>query len=624
MGVVYQAGIPCVFQVSLREVKSLARIEVSGARPIDPASASSRRVDGTIVDLKGESCPLSDVAVYNQGSFATDYAYGFGLGPAIMAACLQKAEVLSVSIGKGTYEIPMERVAVISFKDKSYLTDSGLRCPIMGKLVGVVAVAGDAPNGNGRLAMYPSTIAELRLEKVEGAPKDEAGAPEAAESLGTASCYGAGGAQPSLSLAQAQSEIYSPAIDWSGTDSVLAFRAALGDFEESGVPDQGNSGLMLEKTVTRAVLPIQVGQAYWAVPFGAIKEFGMDAKGGLSISLMDGSAMRGQPYKNWNGLVGKGSAGVARLARKKIPARVSFLEAGLGAGLGVGAIAAKDLAISCTLKESMQQVYGQSDYLDWSLSLSIENKGSAPIAFGGDILLMDCRGDDYDGAYVSYAVGSPAKDFENGDFDPEAQAYSIANFENRWNDGTMRGWRNGGTYIFGDPPDFKAEATLCNAKLAAGASLNVVKEFTQGSYIDGHDRVLVVLPCASSGSGKYRPILTFAPSGSAKGEWSLRSVQLLRMTKDDALASLRSAKGDVPLSVLALHWLTALDPAAAAPILDQNVRGSAKGLPLIASIQLLKNSGLKAGDEALTAIKAIAAGDSGWAATIAKRYLGKK
>ena len=168
-GIVYQAGIPCIYEVQLSDVKSMARVEVSGAKPVDPTFASPSGMDGTIVDLKGTSYALTGVALYCQGSFDTGYAYNYGFGSAVMASCLREAEVITITLGKGSYEIPMGRVAGLSFKDKYYLSDSGLRCPLMGKISGLVAVAGDTPSG--RVAMYPSSIAEVRLAKTGVVPK---------------------------------------------------------------------------------------------------------------------------------------------------------------------------------------------------------------------------------------------------------------------------------------------------------------------------------------------------------------------------------------------------------------------------------------------------------------------
>ena len=184
----------------------------------------------------------------------------------------------------------------------------------------------------------------------------------------------------------------------------------------------------------------------------------MDAKGGLAIALKDGSVLRGTAYKNWVGLVGTtAKGGVARLARQKLPARVAFLQP--------GTIQANGLEISASLKESMQEPYGQRGYLDWAMKLEIRNASGASLKFGDDIILMDCAGGlSYDGDYVAYSPLASAHDPGNPDFDAEAQAYSIANFARWWSDGTMREFRNGGTYSMGDPPDFKPERTTATPR----------------------------------------------------------------------------------------------------------------------------------------------------------------
>ncbi|HET6452348.1 MAG TPA: hypothetical protein VFI08_13605, partial [Spirochaetia bacterium] len=340
----------------------------------------------------------------------------------------------------------------------------------------------------------------------------------------------------------------------------------------------------------------------------------VDPAGTVSLTLRDGSTARGTLYRNWRGFVGDGQQGETRLSAQKLPARVSFVEPGTLFAMG--------LSITGSLEENMESPYGQRDYLDWKLHLSIENPGSSTVKFGRDIMLLDCTSAGlFDGAYVSYAPGAPARKPEVTDFDPESHAYSLANFEQWWGDGTLRAYRNGGTYVMADPPDHTAEPTICNTSLSAGASTRMVKEFTQGSYVDPHTRVLVVLPAVSAAGGKARIVLGFRKKAGSDGSWVLDSSKTIRLTRDELLSYVNADESDPPLSVLALHWLADVDPSAVAPILDRNICAATAGLPLVASIQLLANSHLQPSQEELASLQTLARDGDDWASRAAKRYL---
>jgi tetratricopeptide (TPR) repeat protein len=647
LGYVYQAGIRCLYQIELGDVKSIARIEATGGsyRASDGVASWARACD--LTDRTGVTYSLTDAGLYCESSFSSGYSY-WGVGSGFRGKCLEEADSLAMALGKGSYAVPLSEIARLSLKDGYFISSRGLRCPLMGKLIDLVAIAGATPRG--RVALYASAIADLVLARASpqsaAPPRSEPASGDGSSSPGwSLSCYHASSGSPFLRLKTAKSEIYSPDIDWGASDNALAFRAALEDYSEGVKLNEDSTAIFWDKTMEAEVVPIQIGQACWAIPFRTIKEFGMDAKGGLSVTLDDGKVLRGLPYKNWTGLAGVASSGAVNLSRKELPARAvvaSATDAATSpavaptspavaptsptpAPTGAEVKRARDLAISGTLTESMRQVYGQRDYLDWSLELSMANEGGGTLSFGKDLILMDCHGQLYDGAYLSYTPGAPASSPATGDFDPESQAYAIANFEDNWGDGTMRGFRNGGTFTLGDPPDSKPQPTICNTKLAAGTSTRLSAEFTQGSYVDPHDRVLVALPAVSGPSGSYRLILGFVKADPGKGAWSLRSVQAIRLTTDELLASYRAAKGDPPIRVLSLHWLAALDPVAASSILKEGICGTLGGQDRIASIQLLENAALKPDDEETTAIKAIATGDKDdWSAKVARRFLGEK
>jgi hypothetical protein len=609
-GFVYQAGIPCQYHIDFTNVKSISRIDAAAPAKGHPDTGRSGVLSGTVTDMKGRSFELNDLHLYYRGSF--DSGYGWWGVAAIRGKCLSDADALTLSLGMGGYDVPLSQIARISFKDKFYLSQSGFRCPFVGKPLQLVALVGQLPKG--RVALYPSSVAEVSLSVTEDASRGEKPSDEGPGATSSLSCFRAGASTPFLGLSNVRAEVYSPAINWETTDASLAFRAALEDYSESGRPNADSSAMLWDKTFECRSVPVQVGQEYWAVPFSAIRDLHMDAKGVLAISLRDGSMMHGSPYRNWKGLVGDAPEGETRLTLQKLPARVSFLEPGTLFAMGLG--------ISGSLVESQQSPYGQRGYLDWAMTLTIENSTAAALQFGKDILLMDCTHEGlFDGAFVSYATGAPDKKPEISDFDAESQAYSLANFERWWSDGTMRGFRNGGTYVFGDPPDHGAEETICNSTLAAGATVKLVKEFTQGSYVRPESRVLVVLPAVSRGAARSRLVLSFVKPDRPGDTWVLDSVRAVRLTRDDLLAALKAAGSDPAFGVLALHWLTDLDPAAAAPFIDQNIRTPGRGLLLVASIQLLTNSHLQPGAGTLAAIRTLAGGDD-WAARVAKRYMG--
>ncbi|RPI79417.1 MAG: hypothetical protein EHM45_03045 [Desulfobacteraceae bacterium] len=286
----------------------------------------------------------------------------------------------------------------------------------------------------------------------------------------------------------------------------------------------------------------------------------------------------------------------------------------------------KELTISGSLSEEMRQIYGQKDYLAWDLKLTIKNISNIPLSFGDDILLMEGDGKElFDGAYVTYSNDSPDKP-ENSDYLNKAHSYGLANFERRWSDGTMRGFRNGGTYSFAGPPEYKPEKTICNTTLAAGGTVKIEKTFKQGSYIHPHTRALLVLPSVKSGKSFYRIILTFKPSASVKGKWNLNAQKTIILSKAELLKLVQISGIDTAMTVLGLNWLTQTDTKAALPVLSSNIRTRKPGLPLVASLQLLADIDVDVDQETLNTIQAIAsnstAGD--WLVSTANRYLTTK
>jgi tetratricopeptide (TPR) repeat protein len=333
MGAFYVADIRCEYRILLTDVKSISRLE---AGPIDAPPRPQKdyeKFDCRIVDKAGVARELTDAEFLFKGAFDTPYTWSIGgMGPAIQAACLDPLDALGVDLGKGSYDVPLDSLASISLKDKTFVSAGGLHCPAAGAAGGLIAVVGETPRG--RMAIYASSISELEISAIKprlGAEDDSLQDDKA----WTADCATSTGAKPFLSLADARCEIYSPEIDWRGADSVLAFRAALDDYREAASPTADRSGLFNDKTYYSKALPIAIGDTYMAVPFRLIKEFGLDAKGNLSITMLDGSALKGLPYKNWRGLVDGagldaydssqgGKTGSPRLDRQKIPAHVAL------------------------------------------------------------------------------------------------------------------------------------------------------------------------------------------------------------------------------------------------------------------------------------------------------------
>lgn len=592
-------------------MRSIARIGAAVPAERESASQAPRKDTCQVSHVKGGSSQLTNACLYYRGTFDSGYS-NRGVGEGIRGAELQTLDVLTMRLGKGSYQVPLSSISSISFKNKSYLTDSGFRCPFVGT-PDLVVLAGQTPNG--RVAVLPSSIDELSFsasDSASDAPGRSFSAPPALK--WSASGFEAGAETPSQGFSNIRTEVYSPAINWEAGDISLAFRAAIEDYRESGQPNKDRSGMIWDKTFETRTVPVQVGPECLAVPFSMIRNLSVDSKGVPAITLRSGSVIRGTPYKNWRGFVWDSSEGASHMALSSVPPRLVFEEPGKVYAMGLG--------ITASIVESIQHLYGQSDYLEWAMTLRIENTSRAPVQFGKDILLMDCSWSGaFDGVYAAYGPGAPEQKPQMTDFDSECQAYALANFERCWADGTMRGYRNGGTYVFGDPPDYHAEKSVCNSTLAAGAEVAVENEFTQGSYVEGHNRLLVILPAVSSGSARFRLVLSFVRPDRS-GTWVLDSALAVRLTKDDLVASLKSANHDVPLSVLVLHWLTDVDPSAAAPFIDEYIRSTDRGLRQVASIQLLANSRLQPGPEALAQIKSLASGGRGWAALVAKRFLG--
>jgi tetratricopeptide (TPR) repeat protein len=318
-GFVYQADAQCPFRIELRSVKSIARIDIGATKAERFSAGDFSRRDCRMIDMDGVSYAMTDVGFFSRNTFSTGWRWGPSEITEEGLDDDRYNSVISITLGAGSYGIPLNRVASLSFKDKSFISRGGFRCPFFGKIAKLVVIAGDTPQG--RLAMYTSSIAELEITREEY-HRDPT--PKVSWSI---ACSTIASARPYLNLAEAQSEIFSTGIDWNATDSILAFRASLYDYKERV---DINKRMAIDYSLSIEAIPISVGHAHWAVPFRLVNSIGMDAKGNLRIALKDGSVMKGLAYKNWTGFVGKTAQGVYRLARQKIPAYVAFLEAEVG------------------------------------------------------------------------------------------------------------------------------------------------------------------------------------------------------------------------------------------------------------------------------------------------------
>jgi hypothetical protein len=274
----------------------------------------------------------------------------------------------------------------------------------------------------------------------------------------------------------------------------------------------------------------------------------------------------------------------------------------------------------------MEQPFNQRRYLAWTAKITVSNITKTSVDFGDDILIMAGNGKkDFDGAYIAYSNESSAN-ASNSDYFNRSQAYALGNYERSWSDGTMRGYRNGGTYSFADPPDYKPEVTICNTTLNAGKTASVVKVFTQGSYFNLHTRVLLVIPEMKSGKNSSRLVVEFTPSAKTKGDWVQKSVRTINLAKADLLKLIGESKGDSAMTILALNWLAKVDEATVKPILTSIVKEKNDERLLVTSIEIFSNMGIEPDTETLATIKSIAALNStfDWAAYSAKRYLKAK
>ncbi len=266
------------------------------------------------------------------------------------------------------------------------------------------------------------------------------------------------------------------------------------------------------------------------------------------------------------------------------------------------------LGVSCWLDESVSESSGR---LRWKINLTMRNDSGEELFFGDDMVLMEGQGErSYDGVYVAYHAKVPEKSPGNWDFYGRATAFGIANFERNWPDGTSRGYRNGGTYSFADPPDYKPKKTFCNTSLLPGKSVPYESVLEQGTWTNPEmrDSVLLLLPEVknSSASLRFRSVLTFKRSYKAKNRWDLKKISAVALEKAKLEALLASPKKDVAMRIIALNCLAAADKDAVAKFLLADIKDNSESLELVSAIQLLGLYDITPDAEALSVINDLA------------------
>jgi hypothetical protein len=288
----------------------------------------------------------------------------------------------------------------------------------------------------------------------------------------------------------------------------------------------------------------------------------------------------------------------------------------------------KTLNITAAVAESELPATPYSDgNLQFNIALDVANSGKSDVQFGNDMILMDVSPtQDFTGVYSKEEYKSAANDKPMGgdrEFNP-ADNYAVGVYLERQIDRSPSGPGSGQQ----PSKTTSGPESICNAALAHGAQAKYSNELQQGQWLrrDLSSRLLLALPemQAASASTKpamrYRMILTIGRATTG-APWALRDKKLVLLQKDNLMQMLNDSKSDLPLRILALNWLAAIDKDAARPILLENVKTIKAEQEVAASIQLLRFYKVAVDADTIAAMKKIAQGKDFWSKRAAEAYL---
>jgi len=272
-----------------------------------------------------------------------------------------------------------------------------------------------------------------------------------------------------------------------------------------------------------------------------------------------------------------------------------------------------------------------SGKLQWKVNLTLKNNSKKEIFFGDDIILMEGQPEEmYDGVYTIYHPNAPDKRPGDWSFYGKAIAYGIANFKRYWPDGTRRGFLNGGTYSFADPPEYKPVESFCNSSLQPGSSVDYQSVFDQGTWMkpDFRTTVLLVLPEIknSKDSLRSRVILTLNRSPGEKTRWVIKEKTIVAFDKSNLESIITNSKKNKAMRTLALKWLADVDKETATPYILQDIKQNEDELDRLTAIQMLALFNIEPDPEALNIVNNLAADTRtrSWSNDVAENYLNKQ
>lgn len=267
--------------------------------------------------------------------------------------------------------------------------------------------------------------------------------------------------------------------------------------------------------------------------------------------------------------------------------------------------------------------------LRFDITLELANAARDGVQFNDVLILLDgSAGQDYTGAYAVFHRAGSSGGVWGSDYYDRAHNYAIPNHVQYWPEGGMAGFLDGGTH---QQADYKAPGAVCNTLLAPGAKVRYTISMSQGVWLKRElsSRLLVVLPeivnvkTAAAPHPAYRVVLTLKRAAESGDRWDLSQENVIQLETGRLKRLLTASQADLPMRVLALNWLAAVDKKSAAPVIFQNIKQRNIGKDFVASVQLLGYHGIPLDDEALQAIKEVASAKEGssWDQMAAARYL---